>query len=95
MKIQLTSDAICATVPIPKGEYTVALMSENHTINLVAGGRDIKLPAIRRRTQSRSRTTTISFYASGGQLWSLVVTTPKHGEWICTIEYDKSGRHKK
>lgn len=87
MKITLTSDATCGNVMIPKGEYLVALLPDMGQINLAGGGKDYKIPAVRRRTAGRTRITTISFYSGGGRTWSLVVSTPKNGEWVAFIEY--------
>ena len=43
-----------------------------------------------RRSASRSRVPTVSFASGGGRSWSLVVTTPKYGEWISQIEKDSA-----
>lgn len=70
----------------------VALSSESGEIVLTGGGKQFKIPAKRRRAQSRSRVTTIAFYSGGGNIWSLVVTTPKHGEWVASLEYLKDNK---
>ncbi len=95
MKITLKDDATCGKVIIPKGDYMVALISDSQQINLAGGGKDYKLPATKRRTAGRTRVTTVSFYSGGGNSWSLIVTTPKHGEWIAMIEYEKSDSSRK
>lgn len=95
MKITLKDDATCGKVIIPKGDYMVALLSDSQQINLAGGGKDYKLPATKRRSASRTRVTTVSFYSGGGNGWSLIVTTPKHGEWIAMIEYDQSNSSRK
>jgi hypothetical protein len=87
MRIQIKEDAMCGKAPIPKGEYLVSLQSDSQQINLVAGGKTFKLPATRRRATSKVRTESVTFYSGGGKSWSLVVNTPKHGEWIAMIEY--------
>ncbi|MCM2276693.1 MAG: hypothetical protein NDJ89_01295 [Oligoflexia bacterium] len=87
MRIQLTKNAVCGKVQIPKADYWVSLNSDSGQILLSAGGKDLRLPAVKRRSQVRTRSTTVSFYSGGGPLWSLVISTPKYGEWIATIEY--------
>ena len=94
MKIKLKEEASAGNVVIPAGEYSVALLSEMQQINLVGGGKDYKIPAIRRRGTAKTRSTTVSFYSGGGKSWSLLIQTPKHGEWIASIEYGP-GRRKK
>ena len=92
MRINLLKNAICGDVRIPKGEYLPALLPEQSQINLAGGGKDYKIPAIRRRTAARTKVTNISFYSGGGNIWSLVIITPKHGEWIAYIEYESGSK---
>jgi hypothetical protein len=35
----------------------------------------------------KTKTTSISFYSGGGRTWTLMVTTPKYGEWVTFIDY--------
>ncbi len=91
MKIQVTRDGMSGKLLIPKGDYMVSLQAETGTINLVGGGKDFRLPAIRRRTTSKSKITNVSFYSGGGSVWSLVINTPKQGEWIAYIDYAGAG----
>lgn len=90
MKIILSKDATCGKDFIPSGEYVVALGSSNEIV-LTGGGRQFKLPAVKRRQQGKTRTTNVMFYCGGGPKWSIVVSTPKLGEYVCMIEYDTSG----
>jgi hypothetical protein len=90
MKIQIKNDAVSGKVVIPKGEYWVSLNNEAQQIFLTAGGKDLKIPATKRRSTAKTKTTTVVFYSGGGTTWSLVVNTPKHGEWVAFIEYGKS-----
>jgi hypothetical protein len=90
MKILVTQDATCGNIPVPAGEYWVALSLESNQLTLVAGGKDLKIPAIKRKTKTKTRVTTVSFYGGGGAVWSLVVNTPKHGEWISYINYSSN-----
>lgn len=87
MRIQVNQDAVCKNIPIPKGEYWVTLNPASGQITLMAGGHDIQIPAMRRRSQTKAKTTQVQFYCGGGNSWSLVITTPKQGEWIAMIEY--------
>jgi hypothetical protein len=87
MKIHIKEDAMSGKTVIPKGEYMVSLQAESQQINLIAGGKTIKLAATKRRATSKVRTVSVNFYSGGGKSWSLVVNTPKNGEWIAMIEY--------
>jgi len=87
VKITLTKDALCGKIQIPGGEYMVALASDSSTMILTGGGKQFKLPALKRRATAKSRVTTVMFYNGGGTTWSLIVSTPKHGEWISMMEY--------
>jgi hypothetical protein len=86
MRITVPKDGKSGSIEIPRGEYWVSLHSDSQQIFLTAGGRDVKLPAVRRRNKARTKTITVSFYSSGGAYWSLIVSTPKYGEWIAQIE---------
>ncbi|MBC7385993.1 MAG: hypothetical protein H7301_07520 [Cryobacterium sp.] len=68
------------------GEYMVALAADSGRFALTGGGKQFKLPAIRRRTKGKSRIITVTFFSGGGTTWSLVVPTPKQGEWIAMLE---------
>jgi hypothetical protein len=89
MKVHIKEDATSGKMIIPKGEYTVALQVESQQIGLVAGGKTLKIAATRRRSTSKVRVTTVTYYCGGGKSWSLVVSTPKHGEWIAMIDYQQ------
>jgi len=86
MRIVLPRNGVCAQLEIPQGDYEVVLSPESNQITLIGGGVDFKLPATRRRAKSRFRTNTASFFCGGGKLWSLVISTPKQGEWVCFIQ---------
>ena len=87
MKISIPKDAVCGTVMIPLGDYWVSLQSETGEINLTGHGRDIRIKATRRRVKANSKITTVQFYNGGGKQLSLVVSTPKFGEWVSFLEY--------
>jgi hypothetical protein len=86
MKITIKSDAICAKIPIPAGDYLVALASDGVHLNLSGGGKTYPVPAVRRSRTSRKKTTQVSFYCGGGKTWSLVLESPKLGEFIAFID---------
>jgi hypothetical protein len=76
---------------VPHGDYMVSLMAESSQLLLVGGGRDYKVPAIRRRQQpkSKSKSVQVTFYSGGGNSWSLIVSSPKQGEWIAYLELER------
>jgi hypothetical protein len=86
MKIQISKDAVCGIVEIPKGDY-LASLAESGVILLVGGGKDFRIPAVRRRSNVKSKSTTITFSCGGGAVWSLVIASPNQGEWISMIQY--------
>jgi len=86
MKISVPRDAQCGQIIIPRGDYWVSLRNESGEINLAGGGKDYRLPAKKRRTKVKGKTTTVTFYCGGGTCWSLVISTPKFGEWIAMLE---------
>lgn len=90
MKVTISKDAQCGQVFIPAAEYMVALASDTSEIVLTGSGKQYKIPAIKRRQQARTKVTSVSFYSGGGPLWSLVLSTPKFGEWVSMIEYGVS-----
>jgi hypothetical protein len=90
MRITLSKDATCGKVTLAKGEYWVTLVAEASQIQMLAGGKTFKIPAVRRRAKIRGKTVQVSFYSGGGSQWSLVIADPKKGEWIALIEYGKS-----
>ena len=92
MRITLSKDAISGKTEIPAGDYWVSLRQENQEIILVGKGKDFPLHATRRRSQGRTRSTTVQFFAGGGVTLSLVIATPKYGEWVSFLEYKKSER---
>ena len=92
MKITIAKDSKCGQVFVPKGEYWVSLSSENGQMVLSSAGKDVKVAATRRRTKSKTRVTSVSFFSVGGPVWSLVVTTPKYGEWVAFLELQDTGR---
>lgn len=92
MKVTLSKDGLCGKVLIPKGEYLVALASDSQQMILTGGGKQFKIPAVRRRATGKSKVTTVSFYCGGGPTWSLLITTPKFGEWIAMIELGVVGQ---
>lgn len=86
MKVTLSKDALCGKIAVPKGEYLVALASDTQQLVLTGGGKQFKIPAIRRRANGKTKVTTVTFYSGGGATWSLLVSTPKFGEWISMLE---------
>ncbi|MFN7684730.1 MAG: hypothetical protein ACK5QT_04885 [Oligoflexia bacterium] len=90
MQIRITRHSTCAAISIPPGDYLVALSSENHQIRLTGHGLDLMLPATRRRSKARGRMDSVALYPGGGGSWSLVIHSPKLGEWIALIEEDRT-----
>ncbi len=94
MKITLSRKAICSKIDIPAGEYMVVLAADSGQMSLVGGGKTFKIPAVRRRASAKTKVTTVTFLSGGGVLWSLIVSTPKSGEWIATMEISKDKDNK-
>jgi hypothetical protein len=86
MKITISKNSSCGKVEVPTGEYMVALASDTGQLVLVGGGQTHKIPAVRRRSSAKTRTTTVSLIPGGGSSYSLVMSTPKQGEWIAMLE---------
>jgi hypothetical protein len=90
MKITVLKDSRAGDIEIPAGEYWVSHQSEGSTITLSGQGKDRRIPAIRRRSAGRKpRVTSVSFYCGGGTTWSLVIQTPKQGEFVAMIDAEK------
>lgn len=94
MKITIKEDGACGKVTIPRGEYW-ASKGEGSLIILVGGGKTYQLPAVKRRSVAKSKTTQVCFFNGGGTSWSLVIMTPNQGEWMALIECGKSTKDKK
>jgi hypothetical protein len=92
MKVTISKESTCGKVEVPAGEYMVALASDTGQLVLVGGGKDYKIPAVRRRSSSKSRVTTVSLIPGGGTQFSLVMSTPKQGEWISMLEVKAGGK---
>ena len=71
---------------IPKGDYWVSLHQEVQMTTLSGSGKDYKVLAVKRSNKSKYKTITVIFAASGGVFWSLIVATPKYGEWVAQLE---------
>lgn len=89
MRINISEDALSKEVPIPQGEYWVVLNATASQIKLMRAGKDIQIPALRRRAKSRHKREMIRFYCGGGKLWTLEVSHPRSGDWVAFIEYSK------
>jgi hypothetical protein len=92
MRITVPKDAKSGNVMIPRGDYWVSLHPEMQMIFLSGAGRDYKIMATKRRSKSKYKTITVTFFSAGGAFWSLLVATPKYGEWIALIELGTSSR---
>jgi hypothetical protein len=90
MKISLSKDAQCSGVSIPTGDYWVSLLSESQQMQLTGRGQDFRIAAVRRRSKTKQKTTSVSFYSGGGPQWSLVFSSPKLGEWVALLELQPS-----
>ena len=89
MQIRITNDLLCGSLEVPAGDYLVALAAESQQVRLTGRGLDLALPAIRRRSKAQGRSDTVSFYSAGGNSFSILVTSPKQGEWIVMLEKNK------
>jgi hypothetical protein len=91
MKVTLSKNSTCGKVEVPAGEYMVALASDTGQLAFVGGGKTHKVPAVRRRTAGKTKFTTVSLVPGGGSLFSIVMSTPKQGEWIAMFEIVAGG----
>lgn len=86
MKVTINKDSTCGKIEVPSGEYLVSLASETGQLALAGGGKTYKVPAVRRRANGKGRTATVSLVPGGGATYSLVMSTPKLGEWVAIFE---------
>jgi hypothetical protein len=89
MKVPFARDGHSGKIDIPKGDYWVTLRSDSQEIILSARGKDIRLPAKKRKTKVNAKTTQVSYFSGGGTTWTLMVVAPKYGEWVTFIEVEK------
>jgi len=87
MRITIKEPAKAGKIEIPPGDYYVSVNTETNQILLSAGGKEIKLPSVRRGTKPKGNVMRCTFNSGGGTLWSLMVSAPHEGEFIATIEY--------
>ena len=87
MKVKVVKNAYSGKVHVPRGEYWVSLNTDSGEMKLSAQGRDICIKAKMRRKKTHAKVTTLQYHSGGGRTWSLIITTPKYGEWIAFIEY--------
>lgn len=92
-RVYISKDAHCGKVAIPSGEYTVSIRSDTRQIRLEGNGRDIEINAVGRPSRGIVRSMNVQLSpAGGGDNWSLVVKTPKMGEFFTTVTYDSKRR---
>lgn len=89
MKIQLKNPASAGGITIPPGEYMVALLTESREINLAGGGHDYRVPAKKRPNKRPVKVLDVQFYSLGGTSWTILVKTPKQGEWMGQLQIEK------
>ena len=89
MQIRIPSDLLCGGIEVPAGDYLVALSADSQQIRLTGRGLDLQLPALRRRNKAQGKSETVSFYNAGGSAFSILVASPKLGEWIVMLEKNK------
>ena len=86
--IRIEKEAHSGNTVIPAGEYTVSVKSDTRQINLEGAGRDIEIYAVGRPTKGTVRSVDVQFTpGGGGSNWSLLVKTPKMGEYLAAITY--------
>ena len=92
--IRIERDALCGNTIVPPGEYTVSVRADTRQINLEGQGRDIELNAVGRPTKGVVRSLAVQFSSSGGgNCWTLVVKTPKMGEYMAEVTYEEKKKH--
>ena len=87
MRVKIPKNAVSGNVVIPSNDYWVSLNSEAGEIMLSAGGKDLRLKALRRRSTAKTKTTSVQFFSGGGRTWSLIYIAPKYGEWVAFIDF--------
>lgn len=91
--IRIERAALCGNITIPAGNYTVSVRSDSRQINLEGAGKDIEIPAVGRPTRRNVRSVDVQFVLGGGSdVWTLLVKTPKMGEYMATVNYSESKR---
>jgi hypothetical protein len=86
MKVTINKNSVCGKVDLPSGEYMVSLAADTGQLVMAGGGKTFKIPAVRRRTSGKTRTTTVNLIPGGGSTYSIVMSTPKQGEWVSMLE---------
>ena len=89
MQVRIPSDLLCGGIQVPAGDYLVALSADSQQVRLTGRGLDLLLPALRRRNKAQGRHDTVSFHNAGGTAFSILVMSPKLGEWIVMLEKGK------
>ncbi|MBS1962089.1 MAG: hypothetical protein JST04_07735 [Bdellovibrionales bacterium] len=92
MKVTINKNSTCGKVEVPSGEYMVALAADTGQLALVGGGKTHKIPAVRRRATGKTRTTSVALIPGGGSTYSIVMSTPKQGEWVAMLEVAGGGK---
>jgi hypothetical protein len=87
MRVKIAKNALCGNAVIPSNDYWVSLNSEAGEMTLSAGGKDIRVKAVRRRATTKTKTSSVQFFSGGGKTWSLIFIAPKYGEWVAFIEF--------
>jgi hypothetical protein len=86
MQVKFKGEGTSGKVIIPPGEYWVSLNGSGGEILLAGGGKTYRIQGTQRRTQAKCRSTTVVFQSGGAKVWSLIISTPKYGEWIALID---------
>lgn len=87
--IRIDRSATCGNTPIPTGKYAVSVRADSRQINLEGAGKDVEIPSVGRPTKGNVRSVDVQFVpGGGGNIWTLLVKTPKMGEYMATVNYN-------
>ncbi|MBU6375418.1 MAG: hypothetical protein KGQ59_05440 [Bdellovibrionales bacterium] len=89
MRITVSKDSVVGAIIVPAGDYLVSLKADTQQIRLTGKGLDLLIPAIKRRNQCRGKIETATFFSGGAGQWSLVINSPKLGEWVALMEINR------
>jgi len=89
MRITVLRNFVAGSIEVPAGDYMVSLKADTQQIRLTGKGLDLLIPAIKRRSVCRGKIETASFFSGGAGQWSLVINSPKMGEWVSLLEVSR------
>ena len=90
MKITIERDAKAGDQSVPKGEYSIGVEASGRELNLVKGGRDLKVPCVSRKAKKPIRFSDAMTYGGGGDIFHISVKMAPNREYVATLTYDEA-----